>query len=426
MKLSRFWKIFLLTSLILGVVLRLIWTEDMEWKEDEYYNFIQSQLIGTTKPWPWVGMPSGVYLANPGMSIWIFVWIARLFRATDPIALAHAVQLFSLAGIVLILVFALRFVTESEREPWLWTFCLSMVNPFSVFYQRKLWPEPCLPVFCMLMWMGFWRRERFWGAFVWGLVGAILGQIHMAGFFMALGLLLWTVISKSRFDWKGWLAGSVLGSLTLLPWLIYLTQHPTGHDVSSGWGEAVQLKFWVFWVTDALGLTLSNPLGLLRGNSIFTQISDFIRYPVVQDHATYLCGIAHLAVLVTGVWIIVRGYLLPKPKSASDLPEKSMLLGFGPLMTLTGINIRRYYMAASFPFEILWLAKLALADSRFGRRCLMTLWAAQLLISACFVGYVHVHDGSTQGDYGEAYRIQRDRHRAQNGESWPDLKLLRD
>jgi hypothetical protein len=431
-RVSRFWKILLLLSLVLGIVLRLIWTEDMEWKEDEYYNFIQSQLIGATKPWPWIGMPSGVYLANPGMSIWIFVWLARIFRATDPIELAHAVQIFALLGIILVLVFAFRFVKRSEREAWFWTFSIAMVNPFAVFYQRKLWPEPLLPAFSMLMLMGFWRRNFFWGAFVWGFFGAILGQIHMGGFFMAFALFLWTVLFNQRSvplkvpSWKGWFAGSVVGALPLIPWALYLLRHPTGHPVSSGMGEALQFKFWVFWITDPLGLTLSNPLGLLRGNSIFSQISDFIRYPVIAGHATYLCAIAHVVVLVTGVWIIGSGLWRKPKRTESTLPQSSALWGFGGFMTVTGVNIRRYYMAASFPFEFLWLVKLALTDPRHARKLLLTLWAGELLISACFVGYVHVHDGATQGDYGEAYRIQRDRHRAQNGESWPDLKLLRD
>jgi hypothetical protein len=84
-------------------------------------------------------------------------------------------------------------------------------------------------------------------------------------------------------------------------------------------------------------------------------------------------------------------------------------------------------MRVSFPFEQIWLVRLALSHNpnrQAGRVVLVLLWVGQLLISAHFIGYIHVNQGSLQGDYGEAYHVVRDRHRAQTGESWPDLKLI--
>lgn len=437
MKLSSWrWKIFLAVALLAGVALRLLHTSSMEWKEDEYYNFYLTQLIGHSRPWPWVGMNSGVYLANPGMSIWVFAALAKLAGATDPLQLARAVAVAALIGIALIVPFAYRFVKEDEREPWLWAYALAMVNPFGLLYQRKLWPQAFLPFFCMLAWMGWWKRDRFWGAFFWGFVGALVGQVHMAGFFSAFALFLWTATigrkMEKKTNWKAWFIGSVLGAPPLIPWLMYLRAHPTGQPVSPEWlGEVVQLKFWVFWVTDPLGLHVGNALGLHRGGSLWAQISDFVRYPMVAGHATYLCGAAHLAILLTAIWILIGAAARGRAKIADDtsLAQSSAILGFGPILTLTGINIRRYYMVASFPLEGVWLARCAFRaagrSDRRARQALFVIWAAQLLISACIVHYVHVNQGSTQGDYGEAYQVQRDRHQAETGEAWPDLKLVK-
>jgi hypothetical protein len=398
----------------------------MEYKEDEEYNFTQSQAIGNTVPWPWFGIPSGVYLVNPGMSIWVYAILAKMFGIHQPTTLATAVQLFALLGMSLIIPFVLKFVEKESRKEWLWAFALAMVNPFLVLYQRKLWPEPFLPFFTMLTLMGWWRRETAWGALVWGMIGAWLGQIHMSGFFFSFALFFWTLCftpkkqknsSPQPTAWKYWFLGSILGALPLVPWFIYIVQHPIQQSMSTGWGEAIQLKYWTFWFTDPLGLHLGNPLGLLRGPSHWNQISDFIRYPVVAGHATYINGIAHFIALLCAGAILFRGMhgiwkqrknllsLMIGRDSNTAFVQNSALLGCGIVLTLTGVMIRRYYMTVTFPLEFIFLVRMANANSKWGTRLLGALWICELLISAHFVGYIHVNEGSTQGDYGNAYHL---------------------
>ena len=464
--LGRKWWAFLLFAFACGTALRLLFPGDMEWKEDEYYNYIVPHLIAIgARPWPWIGMNSGVYIANPGMSVWTFAACAKLAHwlgADDPLALATTVRLVALLGSALSLPLAFFFAREDTdaatpaREAWLWAFAFAMVNPFLIYFHRKLWPQAFLPIFCVPMLAGWYRRERFGGAFVWGLLGAMIGQVHMAGFFSAAALVLFTFILEKRTlrakafrtVWKAWFLGSGLGSLTLLPWLHHIWTHPTGQPLSGGFAEAIQLKFWVFWITDAVGLHLGNPLGLSRGSSLWIQISDFARYPVISGQATWLCGGAHLVALVAGITIFLsplrhglsalrRGLAALTPgmrrrsfsrmTTDTDLAQRSMFWGFGVLLTITGVNIRRYYMAAAFPFQELWLARMALNrdHSRIaGRWLLAALWIAQLIISADFVGYIHVRNGSPEGDYGDAYHVVQERHFHDQGETWPDLKLL--
>src|SRR5215208_698789 len=81
-----------------GVVLRLLWPADMEWKADEQRMFARSSAIGVSEPWPQVGMASGVAVPNPGLSIWIFVPLARV--AGNPVALAQLVQLVNVAALL--------------------------------------------------------------------------------------------------------------------------------------------------------------------------------------------------------------------------------------------------------------------------------------------------------------------------------------
>ncbi|OFZ21217.1 MAG: hypothetical protein A2X94_07085 [Bdellovibrionales bacterium GWB1_55_8] len=441
---ARHWKWLLLFSFFCGLTLRLLYPEDMEYKEDEEYNFIQTQLAGDMTSWPWVGMPSGVYWRNPGMSVWVFIALAKIFGITTPTGLATAVRLFAMLGVGLIIPFAFRFIRDrEEREPWLWAFVFACVNPFLILYQRKLWPQPFLPAFTMATLMGWWRRHTAWGAFFWGLIGAWLGQIHMAGFFFALALVLWTLFfGRRQVHWKGWFFGSVLGALPLIPWFLHILSAPLQGQASASLSQMLQLKFWVFWITDPTGLTLGNPLGLLRGQSQIAQISDFIRYPIIAGQPTFLIGAAHLLALLVSISVLAKGIGRGLKKVHGGLPElidtsvgrgsqtafvqNSSLWGFGVLLTLTGVNIRRYYMCITFPLEYVWLSRMALSGPESlrnkWRAALGALWLAQLTISAGFVGYVHVHEGATQGDYGPAYHIHM-KERKRTGVA-PDMPSL--
>ncbi|MBI4925696.1 MAG: hypothetical protein HY843_07210 [Bdellovibrio sp.] len=447
---------------VIGFLLRVVFLDDMEFKEDEHYNFIQTTLIGKTDPWPCCGLPSGVYLANPGMSIWAFVLLARLTGVTDPVSLAKSLAIFSWLGILLIIPFVFHVIPKVmqankndlqslkeriniEQKIWLWVFCLAMVNPFMLLYQRKLWPEPFLPLFLMLCLMGWCFRRKFTGAFSWGFLGALVGQIHMSGFFSSAGFFLWTLVSefksKKKTNWLAWVLGTVFGVLPMIPWLIWVVKHPLSQVIPKSISEMLQLKFWVFWISDPTGFHLGNPLGLGRGNSTWAQISDFICYPIVGGYNTYINGIAHVIILFLtvktfwwGIKFLLKIFQTNKLKNfflfclgkGSDLrlAQGAMFWGFGILMTLTGVMIRRYYMVASFPFEFVFLVRAAFTDpKRASKIILPLLWFCELVVSVNFIGYVHVNKGAVQGDYGKAFHVIKEENLKITGKPWADHPL---
>lgn len=430
---QRRWKLFLAFSLVVGSVLRLLWPEDMEYKEDEEYMFLRLMNVGVTEPLPWLGIPSGVYIKNPGMSVWIFLVLGKLFRATDPMALAQAVQILNIMAIGLILFFALKWVTPLEQKIWFWAMALVSVNPFAVMYHRKIWAQSVLPFFSMLFLMAWWKRDKRLGAFFWGLLGACLGQIHMSGFFFSAGFVLWAFFfdqkktNPTRTQWKSWLLGSLLGSLTLIPWLIHFFTEKTGHPLVFGWNEAIQLKFWIFWVTDTLGLHLGNALGVHNGNGIWEQLSDFIRYPLMNGHPTFMVGVAHVLLALLGFTAILRSIqsrshlkipwtlvtmsksfknFLTGGNSETAFTQNAALFGFGALLTLTTVLIHRFYLTVTFPLEFVWLSKTALTDKKYGHYLLGAIFTLELFVSINFLTYIHTNQGAPRGDYGTAYHAQ--------------------
>src|SRR5439155_18272498 len=164
---KRFWLAGLVAALILGAVLRLVWVNDIEFKADEAWTFQQAREAARSGPFPWLGMPCSAGFRNPGMSIWVFLLFSKVVGVDEPTNLARAVQILSIVAIMFLVIFAWRWIGVDEREPWLWAAALVSLNPVAVVFHRKIWPPSVLPIFSLAMLAGWWRREHWWGAFVW-------------------------------------------------------------------------------------------------------------------------------------------------------------------------------------------------------------------------------------------------------------------
>jgi 4-amino-4-deoxy-L-arabinose transferase-like glycosyltransferase len=398
--------------LLLGALLRLVWVEDMEYKGDETWTFERTQQ--TTEPLPLLGMPTSVEIRNPGMSLWIFQLMARIFNANDPTALARSVQLLGIGAIVALVLFARWCVGPGERELWLWAAALLSVNPLVVLFERKIWPPSVLPIFAVAFLAGWWYRKRWGGALFWGLVGACMGQIHLAAYFFALGFAAWALcLDRRQVAWKWWALGSVLGAVPLWPWVRYLATELPAHSPSKFvFKHVLELKFWTRWILEPLGVGLQHPLRL--------DFPDFLRFPLVEGRPTYLVALLHFLVIGVGLWVLARAALylswargrwrrfLSGKDSASAFTLNAALWGCGLCMTLSLLPIHRHYMIVAYPLEMLWLARLALVQPRLdvGRKLLGFLCAAQLLLSVSFLSYIHINEGARRGDYGIAYASQ--------------------
>lgn len=408
----------LVAALVVGAGLRLVWGHDIEYKSDEAWTYYMVRSIGKTEPFPWLGMPTSLKARNPGMSVWVFVALGKLFPVNDPPALARAVQLCNLAALAVFAFFAWRVVPPHEREPWLWSVALLALHPMAVLFHRKIWPPSVLPLFVSVFLIAWWYRDRRAGAFVFGLLAACMGQIHLGAFFFAAGFIVWAFLfDRRRVAWLSWLVGGVTGALSMLPWLWYLL-HQTGSEVAakSRWGHLLEGKFWTRWVTESAGLGLDYALD--------EDFSDFLRYPLVHGRATYLVAALHASVAMLGVVLLVRWCLVCRQNrvrladalvgrgSQTAFTLCAALWGCGLCLTLSRLPIHRHYMIILYPFELLWLARLALLPElpavhrRLGRSLLAAACAAQLLISASFLGYVHVNHGVAHGEYGIAYSGQ--------------------
>lgn len=395
-------------ALLAGVILRLIWPSDMEYKADEMFLFHHAT---GSNPFPWVGQTSGVGTSNPGMGIWVYSLMAKGLGLNSPVQLVRGVMVLNIIALLALAAFAWKVVPPRQREPWLWGTALLAVNPLAVLFSRKLWIQSVLPPFVIAMLFAWWHRGQRWGAFAWGLIGAWLGQVHMTGFFFAGAFAAWTALyDRCSVRWRWWLGGSVLGALTLLPWLAHVLSHE-GAPMRS-LVNTVEPRFWPFWVSYPLGFNLFTSFG--------SDSWRFLAWPAVDGTSLYLCAFTFVVILIIALAISVEAFSLtiwPRRRkfaqpiggwrSNTGLAIGASAVGYGLLITASGVLFYRHYLIVAFVLPFLAVAAAALLRPNRGRRLLIVLVVAQAALSAQYLTYIHARGGAPGGDYGVAYDHQR-------------------
>lgn len=405
----------LILALAAGAMLRLLWLEDIEYKPDEDYTTYYALKAGRSEPLPAIGMPSSAGIPNFGASVWLFVFLARIFPIHSPPALAAGVAGCSILALVLYLPVIRRLLPAAEREAWYWGIALMALSPLAVLLQRKIWPPSLFPLLTLALLVVWLKRHTKSGAFLLGVFGAFLGQVHMCGFFLTAAFAGWAwFFDRQTVRWSWFVGGSVLGLIPILPWLLVLCQVPelVTANATDRWLNLCKGRFWLRWLIQPFGLdTLNHSLG--------ADFWDFWRYPIVKGQATFLVGALHgllgvlCLLLLTRAghnWWRQRGQwpALFNGRAPTAFTLAAAFWGFGLLFALTGRPFRYYYLLASMPLMFVWVAWAVLDDRPrlLTRIALGLLCVAQGLISLAFLHYVHVNQRQMRGDYGVPYSLQ--------------------
>jgi hypothetical protein len=424
-------------ALVAGGILRLAWISDMEWKDDERWSYRMSQEVGRSRPWPAVGMPTSLGFSNPGLSVWIFVPIGRM--AGTPTSMARAIVLLNMIGLVGFACAVRAYLPAQEREPWIWGLALHAVSPFAIRLSRKIWPPSILTPLLLLLWMAHRHRQSRWGAFGWGLLGALIGQVHLSGWFVAAGLAIGTAVAewrgrlpRSRY-WHWWVVGGALGLSMALPWVRALPGSPISLPPET---IPETLKRHIFGtcyylVASATSAFPFSSLGLGRDTAAYRIV------PIVDGVPMHLVDVlSGLTVLLILIRILVRligalgrGRIWRRSVHAGAATrEGDTLTSAGPSQADTQIGATRFYLWSTIGipsilyilttnvyfyhyFYVLcpFLFVLVAACMLPWRRVLLGLVIAQAVMSATYLTYLHQNGGTRRGEYGPSYARQGNR-----------------
>jgi hypothetical protein len=427
-------------ALICGGALRWVWIEDMEWKNDEQWSYRMSQEVGRTRPWPSVGMETSLHFPNPGLSVWTFVAIGR--AANTPTSMAHAIVLLNIIGL-LGFAWAVRdCIPASQREPWVWGLALQAVSPYAIRLSRKVWPPSILTPLLLLLWLSHRYRLVRWGAFTWGLVGALIGQVHLSGWFVAMGLVIGTALAevcgslpRSR-SWHWWFLGTVLGLLPTVPWAIALPRSSRSlFTVSGDFMSVGRLGGYLYGIAAAptsmipysflgIGENTDNFLAGPLFNGIHLHFYESLNLSILFAlFARFVVRLFGAIAVLNTRWTsrllvnkgVVRASAHPDPSAVpTDLAGACPSVGFYLWSTVaipcvllfmaTDVYFYHYYFVFC-PFLFVALAVWMLP----WRRVLLGVVVAQALMSCVYLAYIHANRGITRGEYGWTYARQMNR-----------------
>lgn len=407
---ERNFTLILFLFVLFGVVMRLIWASDMEWKYDEIWMFQTAAQYASLGTYPPLGMTSGGGIQNPGLSVWCFIFLGKFLK--DPVSMVRGVQVINILSVLgFLLLVWLR--DRKNFVLWLMGLALFSVSPLPVLFARKIWAQDILPLFVLVTFVGHFYRERWWGGLLWGFGGALIGQVHMSGFFYGFALLLWTLYydlrNKQPSSLLFFVFGSCVGVVPMIPWIKYLLSYPGG---SEGEGtlalqNVLTLKYYKYWFLDAFGLH--------QGYSMGQDMYDFFRWPVVLGKPTYLVALCHG--LLGGLGVFVGWQSLQRVRARlDDFLHESLaprvgrptfyllfgLLASGGIFTLSGLRLFPHYLIVLFPLIHLWPAKILYKR----RRTFVLLLVLQLFVSSSFLTYIHVNEGTPNGGYGRTYQYR--------------------
>lgn len=397
---------FIFFCLALGVLMRVIWVSDMEWKDDEKIMYDLAYQHGCTNEFPSIGMMSGGGVVNPGMSVAFFALLSKF--SSSPLGLARGVQWMNVAAIFILLWFIYKKIDEEQRIIWLLGLALAAVSPMAILFSRKIWAQDMLPFFTAILIVAIHQRSRLHWAFVYGLLAALIGQIHMSGFFLAFGWVSFSVLHdlyhKRKIQFVAIIAGGIVGLIPMIPWLIYISTHKQGSYLILD--HVLQFRFYIYSFLDALGLNL-----------VYTfekEINAFYQYPgfyLVAAIYVLLLAAALFTLWLMGRWMIdffrsIRDNGILKVIfncSEARFYTQGIFIGLGLLMTLSGTEIYAHYLICIFPFTYIWLSRLFIRNTAFFKGIVI----CQAILSVLFLLYVHQNDGIREGDYGVTYKYQQ-------------------
>lgn len=351
-------KNLLIFFVYLGIALRLLWPNDIEWKADESYAFEYGLAWARgEKPWPWLGVTSGAGLANPPFGFWILMLFSAWTK--DPV---HATQLVSILNALSLWVALLWAQKDSQK---LWTLALFSVSFFPVLFAKKLWIQCLLPPFLLILEWSSEKRKSL-TQFVSGFVLCLLGQVHMSGFLFAP---LWLFVRADRrksFSKSFWM-GVLLAIPLMIPWMIEILTHLSKGSSSGG----------------HLFREILNPAPLLKLFSFIFSLEDFYS---LGAHAWDFVKLppVFLSYSISIVFLLLHARLFFQRFQFSDGMEKAFVLGFVPLFMLIGVSFPMHYLIVWFLWPFMWLVR---RTTKYFENSKIWLWSflvAQLIHTASF------------------------------------------
>jgi 4-amino-4-deoxy-L-arabinose transferase-like glycosyltransferase len=213
---------------VLGAaLLRFVNLNYMAFRADEANNLFAAAGLAFGKTFPLVGIPSSIGTYTP--PFFVYLMTIPLLLSRNPVIAAGFVALLNCAAVGLCYVFCRRYF---GRTVAITAAAFFAVNPWAVFYSRKIWQQDALPLFVIGFFFSIFavvcegRRRQLLACFA---CLAAITQLHMSSVYYAVVLLIVLAWFRPRVGWRIYAGGIAIALLSYAPYLAFDLLHG-GYD----------------------------------------------------------------------------------------------------------------------------------------------------------------------------------------------------
>jgi 4-amino-4-deoxy-L-arabinose transferase-like glycosyltransferase len=219
--------VFLFLIVLVAALFRLLNLDYMEFKGDEAGNLFLASALVSGQSFPLVGIMSSIASYTPPFFVYLMA-IPVLF-SRNPLIAAGFVALLNCAAVGLTYVFCRRYFGQIAA---IIAAVFFAVNPWAVFYSRKIWQQDVLPLFVV----GFFfsllavvcegRKKHLLSCFA---CLAAATQLHLSSVYFLVVLLVVAAAFRPKAGWRIWLGGIGIFLVSYAPYVVYDLLHQ-GYD----------------------------------------------------------------------------------------------------------------------------------------------------------------------------------------------------
>jgi hypothetical protein len=396
-------------AIVAGVLLRVAWVSDMEYKADERLN-VAFLLSLSDRPATALA-PISQHAGLASSSGFYYLLSALAPKAATPLVYGRAVAWCN--AILLVLAFLLARPSRDTAA----ALALCAVSITLIVHSRKVW-QPDLVAGWVCLGMGAlarafqlsggWRRVMLLAAALPFVVAAhmYVGALATCAA-VAVAIAIHLARARAWRDLVAWAAGFVLGGLTLLPWALAVLRGTPGAVGPSSAAARLSLA--------SLGPILAS-VGALPAP---LQLQRVYLEPIVPWMHAHHDGVWLRVTLVwiwtaialgVALWALAFVRIGMKPRELRSDPlltsAVAVVLLHVPALFIARLGSYQHYWLGAIPFAFYALTRTSLQPAR---RLFSGLWvafaASLLLASLHFLVLVHRH-GGLPGEYGPAFSRQ--------------------
>jgi hypothetical protein len=391
-----------LGCIFLGIILRLIYPYDIEYKADQeemILDMIRFQDLGEIK---YIGAQSSTNFYNFGLTNWIFYLIS--YFSTSPVFVSMGlVFINSISLVSFYFIISKIELDHAEREIWFYSLALMSVSLIPILLSRNIWGPSLMPAFSFaIIYFYFRAKNSSINYLLLGFSLILASQIHLSGIILNFYFSIYVVINliyKKNFKVLCFfIMGQWIGMIGMIPWLIKFMSNIPSTSLNSNTEYIKDLKILWYHFYNGLGLDLSYILSDYK--------TIFLKYPILFSSYTYLNKLIYFSITAIASCSIIY-YLYDRIKSKSysiNLRSKTnifLLISFLVYCTMFGLKLRLFphYFPLTYPFIFLLVFKIV--RFKWFRFLVILL---NLVLSYNFMTYIHYTGGHTDSYYGKTYQ----------------------